>query len=506
MPGDDALARERIEHVVVLMLENRSFDHLFGFLDHPKGDAFPGLRGKQFPNPHDLTERNGTTADVSDDAEPLLAVDPPHGHLGAKLQMNGKRWRAFQMNGFVSAYAQKLAGREPIPVIHWARINGVLVVLAPLFASALRTLWRRVADGEVVGFLAWFLPAVLVVAGSVRGLQVDRLLGWRWRKLIGPVLGVAFVLAATAEGALRLATHGWDGLTPWLVAVVVVIVPLVWRQARKARQRARVPTGELRKASEQVMRCMPPERIPVMAELARRFAVCTAWFSSVPGATWPNRNLAHASTSEETVDIELGFYDAPTVFELLEREHPRVKRPWHVYYDGRAQLLAFHRLWAGERAGHWFPMKRFFDHVAEDALPMYSFVEPRHTGSRSNSQHPGNNEHATGGSSDFERGEDLVRRIYESLYAKPEVFRKTLLVVTYDEHGGLFDHVPPPRAKHPQPLRYARCRLDLTRKIIAFFVENRHSPFDFRCYGPRVPAVVVSPWIADGRIDDTLYD
>jgi phospholipase C len=504
--GTDDLARERIEHVVVLMLENRSFDHLFGFLDHPAGDAFPGLRGKQFPNPHDLTERNGTAVDVSDDAAPVLAVDPPHGHLSAKVQMNGRRWRAFLMNGFVTAYAQKLAGREPIAIIHWARLNGFLVLLSPLFAAALSNLGRRVTDGDIVGFLGWFVPTGLVVAGLVRGLQIDRLLGWRWRKLVGPLLVVAFVLAAVAEGTARLFTYGWDGLTPWWLAVVGVVVPLVWRQAQKARQRARVPHDQVRGASERVMRCMPPEHIPVMGTLAREFAVCTAWHSPVPGATWPNRNFAHAGTSEETVDIDIGFYDAPTIFELLDDEHPPSKRPWHIYYDGRAQLLAFHRLWSGERAGNWFPMKRFFEHVADDTLPMYSFVEPRHGGPHSNSQHPGNNEHETAGSTDFERGEDLVRRMYEALRARPEVFEKTLFVVTYDEHGGLFDHVPPPRAKHPEPLRYARRRLDLTRKIIGFFVENRNSPFDFRCYGPRVPAVVVSPWIAPHTVDDTLYD
>jgi Phosphoesterase family len=200
------------------------------------------------------------------------------------------------------------------------------------------------------------------------------------------------------------------------------------------------------------------------------------------------------------------------LFERLDEAFPEPAKShspkiWRIYCDGTPQVIAFRKLWEGDRIKNWYRTSDFFDHLGgSEQLPKYSFIEPRHTGALSNSQHPSNNKKATSGSSDFERGEDLIRRIYEALCAKPEVFEKTMLVITYDEHGGLFDHEPPPRAKHPTPLRYGGRPVELVRRLVAFFVEHRRSPFDFRCYGVRVPAVVVSPWIDAGCVDDTLYD
>lgn len=477
------------------MLENRSFDHLLGFLDHPDAD-YPGLRGASYPNPHDVTDRASPTVDASDDAEHLLRLDPPHGHLSAKLQMNGTGWRRFRMNGFVAAYAEKLSGNEAVPRVHFWRIGIVLFLLSPLAAAAVGATWAA---------LLWCAAAVAVVATVVWGMRLPRVLQKPPRALVVPVLVGGGVLGALGCGGWRLATgHGTNAFVTAFLWMAIVVLVLRFRNSVKRRNRARVGASGLAERSAQVMRCMHPDRIPVMAELARRFAVCTAWFSSVPGATWPNRNFAHAATSEETVDIEIGLYDATTVFELLEREGAT----WHIYHDGMAQAMAFGRLWDGNRADNWFGMDAFHEHAAAGRLPNYSFVEPRHDGELSNSQHPGNNQAKTSGSTDFARGEALVRDVYETLRATPGLFDKTLLLVTYDEHGGLFDHVPPPRARHPELLRYGRKGgpYRLSRRIVAFFVETPHAPFDFRCMGPRVPAVAVSPWIAAGSIDTTRYD
>lgn len=103
------------------------------------------------------------------------------------------------------------------------------------------------------------------------------------------------------------------------------------------------------------------------------------WHASVPGATWPNRNFAHAATSENTVDIEIGLYDAKTVFELLEDAAAAVDIPrhdaWRLYYDGMAQVLAFGGLWSDGRAANWHPMAHFYAHVERGDLPWYSFIE-----------------------------------------------------------------------------------------------------------------------------------
>ena len=131
-------------------------------------------------------------------------------------------------------------------------------------------------------------------------------------------------------------------------------------------------------------------------------------------------------------------------------------------------------------------MGRFLDDVAAGTLPAYSFVEPDHGygAGDGNSQHPGNN---TVKGDSFLAGERLMARIYDALAANPALFAKTLFLVTYDEHGGFFDHGPLHRVVPPDD------HLD-------------RSGFDFSWSGVRVPAVAVSPLIPAGTVDATFYD
>ncbi len=100
--------------------------------------------------------------------------------------------------------------------------------------------------------------------------------------------------------------------------------------------------------------------------------MATRWFASVPGETWPNRNFAHAATSEGATGIEPGFFSAKTIFHSLEE----AGKEWHVYYDGMPQVMVFDDLWKPDRIANWFRMAYFWEHVANDALPAYSFIEP----------------------------------------------------------------------------------------------------------------------------------
>lgn len=237
------------------------------------------------------------------------------------------------------------------------------------------------------------------------------------------------------------------------------------------------------------MRCFDERRVPVLTTLAREFAVCTRWFSSVPGETWPNRNFAHAATSHGTVDIEKKPYFDKTIFQQLSKE----KRSWAVYHDGPAQIWAFPKLWDLPWRNRFKGMERLYRAIKKDRLPHYAFVEPNHGLilnrflESSNSQHPSNNLQK---GRDFLAGECLIADIYSALRANPEVFRKTLFVITYDEHGGFFDHVhPPTNATPPDPNGQAS-----------------KTGFKFDLLGVRVPAVLVSPWIPANTVDPTTYD
>jgi len=381
----------RIEHVVVLMLENRSFDHMLGFLDHPD-PAFDGLR----PGPHLNVAADGTHIAATDDGVPY-GLDPDHSHEGALRQL-GSCGDVGTNGGFVSDYEARVA-------------------------------------------------------------------------------------------ALKHDTRQW---------------------AKKA-------------AGTDVMRCLDPHvRCPVLATLALEFALCQAWFSSVPGETWPNRNFAHAATSDSTVNIELGFYWDPTIFELIAKRGAT----WHIYYDGPPQVWCYRRLWRDRtiidfllrrpaRIGNWFEASAFFDHVRTGKLPNYSFIEPAHNRyyspagrpRQTNSQHPGNN---LDDDDDFYAGEQLIRDIYQSLLDQPDLFAKTLLVIAYDEHGGLFDHAPAVKSVPPGDPVYR----GLTRRVGRFFralADRRHHQerrkfYDFSGLGVRIPAVLVSPWIPKGTLVTKTLD
>ena len=426
-----------IEHVVVLMLENRSYDHLLGFLD-----GAPAFRVEDFGNP--LQDGGSTIVHFAEPTgEQLAQADPPHSHLAIMETLAVDALGTARMTGFVSAAARKLRGGEPRPHVHWVRISGALGAVGAL------------------------------------GCGAALLAGVSWR-LVLPVAGVA--AAVTAAG-------------------------LLWLRGRVNR----FPPGPGPQAAVTVMQCMAPDRIPVLADLARGFTRCTRWHASVPGETWPNRNFVHSGTSRGTVDIELGLYPDRTIFEALEE----AGASWRIYYDsGIPHVAVFEHLWDREdRLANWWLLRGdgsqeepgFAEHVRRGDLPAYAFLEPRHQQPGSNSQHPNNNRAAAAddGSADFTRAEQLVADVYEALRANPDLFAKTVLVLTYDEHGGFFDHVAPPETVAPS--RHAP-RPTRTMRLVSWFLERDPHSFDFTRLGLRVPALLISPWADAGAVDDTLYD
>jgi phospholipase C len=291
---------------------------------------------------------------------------------------------------------------------------------------------------------------------------------------------------------------------------------LSWMQRRK-QESAPAASGR----GPLVMLCQDPAQVPVLSRLALDFAVCDQWFCSVPGETWPNRNFLHAATSDNETDIEIRAYTNRTIFELLEDNGAT----WRIYYDDTPQVWAFPALWdTPGRHKNWYPTERFAEHVAAGDLPSYSFIEPNHRPPLhvldqeplfgagpdiSDNQHPENNlvsdqaydTFDAAADTDFARGESLIAFVYETLRANPELFTRTVLLITYDEHGGLFDHVPPPSGV-PAP---GRGRGPGARILHAIW-HRQASSFDFTLLGPRVPAVVVSPLIDPGTVDHRVHD
>jgi phospholipase C len=224
----------------------------------------------------------------------------------------------------------------------------------------------------------------------------------------------------------------------------------------------------------EVMRCHAEGRLPVLETLAREFAVCDAWFSSMPGPTWPNRLFAHCATSGGFVDGALRSYDMRTIYENLSAANI----DWRVYYHDMPQSLALANLRKYFRTKYELFAQAFERDCRDGRLPRYSFIEPRYFNegsSRANDQHP---IHGVVG------GEILIAQVYEAIRSSPQ-WSTTLFIVTWDEHGGFYDHVEPQQATAP---------------------DGTTGTFDFASYGVRVPAIAVSALIPRGTIDHTVYD
>ncbi|MDA8382369.1 MAG: hypothetical protein M0037_04760 [Betaproteobacteria bacterium] len=221
-----------------------------------------------------------------------------------------------------------------------------------------------------------------------------------------------------------------------------------------------------------VMHGFSPEQLPVLSELARAFAVCDDWHASAPNQTWPNRLFLHTGTAGGDVNNtpQHAPYLMDTIFNLLERQG----RTWRIYHHDLPQALALGRIWEFLPT-HLSTFDEFLDHAARGTLANYSFIEPRYfadplTRSMPNDQHPPH---------DVRYGERLIARCYDALRSGPG-WKNTLFLILYDEHGGIYDHVPPPAAVSPDDLH--------------------QDGFAFDRYGVRIPAVIVSPWVPAGSI------
>jgi phospholipase C len=345
---------EKVDHIVVLLLENRSFDHMLGYLSLQGGRGdIDGLRS-EFSNEYDARAYPVHHLDT-----PAVADDPDHCADAVDLQLGDGA-----MGGFVESYAKTLSDR------------------------------------------------------GVRDADVGRVMGYYDRA-----------------------------------------------------------------------------DLPVYDHLAREFAICDRWFSSVPGATWPNRLYAvcgSAAGSRDDLPLNLPpLYHRPSFVRHLDAHG--VSWRWYSFETGSLRLVdRYYRLGHHDRFAffshtilswktrleHSIDPKTpsFIEDAARGALPSVAWIDPNFSNFNPIG-FPPNDDHVP---ADVRDGQDLVLAVYHALATSPH-WQRTLLVVVYDEHGGFFDHVPPPEATDDNPDTFGR-------------------------YGVRVPALIVSPWIEPGSVSHTLFD
>jgi phospholipase C len=231
--------------------------------------------------------------------------------------------------------------------------------------------------------------------------------------------------------------------------------------------------------AQDIMRCFQPQQVPNIAALANSYAVCDRWFSSVPGPTLPNRAFAHFGTSFGRLDMSpVYFANQPNIYSRLKAAGAQGKIYYYAPWSG-TMGLTFLLTNQSQYFGLWGD---FLSDCKKNRLPQYSFVEPPYYDNGATiaaDQHPDHNVQA---------GDNFVRQVYEAIRSNVDTWHSTLLLVVWDEHGGIFDHVPPPAVGHPDQF------------------TSTAPVFNFDHYGVRVPAIVISPYISAGKVDHTLYE
>ncbi|KAL9661354.1 hypothetical protein QQ045_026178 [Rhodiola kirilowii] len=231
--------------------------------------------------------------------------------------------------------------------------------------------------------------------------------------------------------------------------------------------------------SHDVMNGFNPDMISVYKTLVSEFAVCDRWFASVPASTQPNRLYVHSGTSHGATSniakLLAAGYPQRTIFDNINDEG----LSWGIYYQNIPATLFYKNLRKLKYALKFHPYELSFKSDAKNGkLPNYTVIEQRYFDSK---LEPANDDHP---SHDVYQGQMFIKEVYETIRASPQ-WNETLMVITYDEHGGYYDHVSTPVSGVPSP-----------DEIVGPEPFN----FTFNRLGVRVPAILISPWIEKGTV------
>jgi len=197
---------------------------------------------------------------------------------------------------------------------------------------------------------------------------------------------------------------------------------------------------------EAIMGFYPLDFLPALHTLARYFTICDHWFSSVPGPTWANRFFALTGTTLGEVKMPenrqnfqmLTDQTQPTIFDRLDHRN----KTWNVFYYDFPSSLILKSQREPNKLNKYKVIDRFFDACKQSAadFPEFCLIEPKYFGFDQNDDHPPHN---------VMKSQKLIADIYNAIRTNTELWESSLLVINYDEHGGFFDHVIPPKTIPP---------------------------------------------------------
>ncbi len=237
--------------------------------------------------------------------------------------------------------------------------------------------------------------------------------------------------------------------------------------------------GFVRASGPVAMRFWDRRDLPFTYSLAEHFPIGERFFCSVLAQTYPNRRFFFTGTASGTIATDNTTFSIPaangTIFDRLDAHHI----DWAVYYQDLPSLLIVPNAGGPGRAARIRRFDRFLPDVAAGRLAQFTFLDPSYsTASEENPQ-------------DVQVGERFLAQVVHALTRAP-TWRHTALFATYDEHGGYYDHVPPPRAIKPDS--------------IPPLTKPGDAPGGYDRYGFRVPLIVVSPWARKAYVSRVTQD
>jgi phospholipase C len=244
--------------------------------------------------------------------------------------------------------------------------------------------------------------------------------------------------------------------------------------------------------SQEILYYFTPDKLPVLTTLANQYAVFNRWFASIPGPTICNRAFAHYGTSFGQVSMDV-FYEGKDIQAI----YPRLLAAGHTtklfYYDEASSTMEVVNLLQNQPS-IFGTFQDFLNACQQNALPDYCFIEPNYTDHPAPDgsgeaiacdQHPDH---------DVRAGEQFIAQVYNAIRLNPNLWPNTAMLLVYDEHGGIFDHVPPPACTPDSPF------------VAQPADTGTLDSFAFDRLGVRVPAILISPWVAAGTVINDIFD
>jgi len=251
----------------------------------------------------------------------------------------------------------------------------------------------------------------------------------------------------------------------------------------------------------EVMQTYSPQQLSILNGLGRSYAISDAWYCSMPSATDPNRAFAFTGSSMgqlnnfQNGNTYLNWPSNPhrqSIWKVLwtngftdwklyhSVEWMNFVHTYHLYLEGT--IPSVDTAIAAQPTRFLQTVDQFKLDAAAGSLPAFSFLEPIWIAMNgTTSYHPG---------ADPLAGEIALNEIYDAIRHSPK-WKETLFIITFDEHGGIYDHAPPPYAVNPWP-------------------NDVNDGFQYDLMGVRVPTILVSPWIKEQTVfrsgEATAYD